>query len=241
MESGSCYPNPCGQHSICEIQYNRVVCSCQAGYYGKPPNCRPECVVSQDCSLDRACIRGKCVDPCLGTCGHGAICTMQQHKPVCSCPPGFTGNPFYICQEIPPGESIHHDLIRVFLMTYSFQSLLCFPVCPLPVGRMPFAVKNMANQFVSASLDSSMCLPIADRNASLIKIAIRIKCAEIKSVWIRVEIFAAWTLSARQRIICLFAPVRMDTPETLSKSAHPFHPVLMTHTKCDFSSLFLSF
>ena len=77
-----------------------MVCRCAPGYYGKPPHCRPECLVSSDCRSDQACIRQKCEDPCVGTCGAHATCQMVQHKPVCQCAPGYTGNPFLGCIKI---------------------------------------------------------------------------------------------------------------------------------------------
>ena len=101
----SCPSPQCGPNSVCEVLGPRVVCRCAPGYYGKPPHCRPECLVSSDCRSDQACIRQKCADPCVGTCGSHATCQMVQHKPVCQCQPGYTGNPFLGCikiQQPPP-------------------------------------------------------------------------------------------------------------------------------------------
>lgn len=78
----------------------REVCSCKEGFLGGPPNCRPECVIQQDCSLNLHCLRGKCVDPCINTCGENAQCQVVQHKPVCMCKDGTTGNPYKRCQLI---------------------------------------------------------------------------------------------------------------------------------------------
>ena len=46
-----CKPNPCGPYSICTVLGPRPVCECQAGYFGKPPNCQPECLKNSDCAL----------------------------------------------------------------------------------------------------------------------------------------------------------------------------------------------
>lgn len=73
------------------------MCSCVPGYIGSPPTCRPECVVSSECSLDRACVNQKCIDPCPGTCGLGALCQVVNHNPICSCPQRYTGDPFVRC------------------------------------------------------------------------------------------------------------------------------------------------
>ena len=64
--------------------------------------CRPECVVSSECSQDKACIENKCVDPCLNRqlCAVNARCQVVNHNPICSCPPGFTGDAFSSCNEI---------------------------------------------------------------------------------------------------------------------------------------------
>ena len=105
-----CKPNPCGPYSICTVLGPRPVCECQAGYFGKPPNCQPECLKNSDCALNKACINQKCQDPCPGVCGANALCQTVYHNPICSCPPGYNGDPFNYCQKIPSKE--HVFLIR---------------------------------------------------------------------------------------------------------------------------------
>ena len=100
----SCYPNPCGPYSICEILGPRPVCHCQPGYLGRPPNCRPECVLSSQCASNLACINEKCSDPCVGVCGINALCFVNNHNPICSCERGFEGDPFRECVRIPGRE-----------------------------------------------------------------------------------------------------------------------------------------
>lgn len=92
-----CKPSPCGPFSQCRVVNGHAVCSCQANYIGTPPSCKPECVVSTECPQDRACVNQKCVDPCPGTCGLNARCQVVNHNPICSCNPGFTGDPFTRC------------------------------------------------------------------------------------------------------------------------------------------------
>lgn len=70
-------------------------------YSGSPPGCRPECVVSSECPLNKACIKQKCTDPCPGTCGLNTQCSVINHSPICSCKSGFTGDPFTRCFPIP--------------------------------------------------------------------------------------------------------------------------------------------
>lgn len=39
----------------------------------------------------------KCKDPCPGTCGLNARCRVVNHNAICSCNPGFVGDPFVRC------------------------------------------------------------------------------------------------------------------------------------------------
>lgn len=92
-----CDPSPCGPYSICQVTANRAICTCQTGYIGAPPACRPECLISTECPMDKTCIEQKCQDPCFGSCGIGARCQVIKHNPICSCPPSLTGDPFVQC------------------------------------------------------------------------------------------------------------------------------------------------
>lgn len=65
-------------------------------YFG----CKPECVLNSDCQRNKACIRNKCSDPCIGTCGSDALCEVINHIPICSCPSGTSGDPFSYCTKI---------------------------------------------------------------------------------------------------------------------------------------------
>lgn len=107
-----CQPSPCGPYSQCREVNGHAVCSCNVGYVGSPPMCRPECIVSSECPQDKACVAQKCVDPCPGTCGINAICRVVNHNPICSCSPGFTGEPFTRCSKI--------ECMSVFLTLLSF-------------------------------------------------------------------------------------------------------------------------
>lgn len=94
-----CLPNPCGPNSICTPAPNKdsPICACQSTFEGSPPNCRRECTASEDCSFDKACINYKCKDPCPGSCGSQAICSVRLHTVMCSCEEGYTGDPFISC------------------------------------------------------------------------------------------------------------------------------------------------
>ena len=41
-----CIPSPCGGYADCRVINEQPACSCQVGYLGSPPNCRPECVMN---------------------------------------------------------------------------------------------------------------------------------------------------------------------------------------------------
>lgn len=92
-----CQPSPCGPNSQCREINNQAVCSCLPSYVGTPPGCRPECVVSSECSYDKTCTNQKCADPCPNTCGHNAKCRVNNHSPICYCMNGYTGDPFTRC------------------------------------------------------------------------------------------------------------------------------------------------
>lgn len=92
-----CYPSPCGPNAECREVNHRAVCSCAIGMLGAPPSCRPECVIHQDCTSNRACLANKCEDPCVGSCGFNAVCTTFNHRPVCDCIEGHVGDPYSSC------------------------------------------------------------------------------------------------------------------------------------------------
>lgn len=98
-----CQPSPCGPNAVCR---GNGECRCLPEYIGNPyESCRPECVLNDECPRDKACLRNKCRDPCPGTCGQNSRCDVINHIPVCSCPEGYTGDPFSNCRNIPQGTS----------------------------------------------------------------------------------------------------------------------------------------
>lgn len=119
-----CRPSPCGPYSECREVNNHAVCSCQKNYIGTPPACRPECTVSSECPLDKACMHQKCVDPCPGTCGLNARCNVINHNPICSCSPGFTGDPFVRC--LPEESKLH---CRLFPFSSPSEPIYLYPPC----------------------------------------------------------------------------------------------------------------
>lgn len=116
-----CNPTPCGPNSLCRAINGQAVCSCAPDYIGSPPNCRPECVVNNECQQNQACYKFKCTDPCPGTCGLGARCQVINHNPICSCPPGFTGDPFTRCTPLP-----RKSFFVIFHVYWSMKSLFLY-------------------------------------------------------------------------------------------------------------------
>lgn len=92
-----CRPNPCGSNAAC----NEGVCSCISDYIGNPyVSCHPACVLNTECPRNKACVRNKCTDPCVGICGREALCSVVNHIPMCDCPFGYTGNAYTACAKI---------------------------------------------------------------------------------------------------------------------------------------------
>ena len=124
-----CVPSPCGSYSQCRDIGGSPSCSCLSNYMGSPPNCKPECVINQECASNRACIQERCRDPCPGSCGSGAVCSVINHTPVCVCSPGYTGNPFTDCFPNPPPRKatksicLCWSLFSVTLRTYTYACL----------------------------------------------------------------------------------------------------------------------
>lgn len=96
-ERDPCEPSPCGPNAKCQAVGRSPACSCLPGYFGSPPNCRPECTINPECPSHLACVNQKCQDPCPGSCGANAECRVVNHAITCVCSPGYTGNPFVQC------------------------------------------------------------------------------------------------------------------------------------------------
>lgn len=103
----NCMPNPCGPHSQCKDLNGVPVCSCLENYVGRPPTCRPECMINAECPGNLACLGERCSDPCPGSCGFHANCAVVKHIPVCICDHGYTGDPFSGCSSIPCKSDIN--------------------------------------------------------------------------------------------------------------------------------------
>lgn len=112
--SDPCQPSPCGPNALCQVRGDSPACTCLPNYIGAPPNCRPECTINPECSSQLACINQKCDDPCAGSCGHNAQCSVVNHTPVCACIAGYTGDPFSGCAPVPGRVKRHSHLLAAW-------------------------------------------------------------------------------------------------------------------------------
>ncbi|XP_054290488.1 fibropellin-1-like [Macrosteles quadrilineatus] len=95
-----CIPSPCGVNTKCDVINNTPTCSCLPGYVGSPlSGCRHECESDYDCPASQSCQNFKCQSACAtGVCAPSANCVVQNHRAVCSCPPGHVGDPYVSCR-----------------------------------------------------------------------------------------------------------------------------------------------
>lgn len=93
------YNGPCGRGAICEVVAHVASCRCPPGTQGDPRRAcvSAVCQYNDDCNDNQICDRLNrvCQPACSDTsCAPGAICTAKLHQPICSCPPGYSGDPY---------------------------------------------------------------------------------------------------------------------------------------------------
>jgi len=144
-----CDSKPCGANAQCEESNGTVSCTCLPDHFGNAyKGCKPECDVNSYCPSHQACINSKCQDPCIGSCGLNAVCSVVNHTPVCSCPDGLAGNPFELCAPaaiahsgplpaLSPCEAVDNPECRIASDCPSHQACLtckCQDPCPGTCG-----------------------------------------------------------------------------------------------------------
>ena len=99
--------SPCVHPAVCRVvdtlPIRTMVCECPDGYITDDATggCRTlppivsGCERDDECSDPTACINAVCRDPCA--CGTNARCDIVDHRPVCTCLPGYYGNPEVAC------------------------------------------------------------------------------------------------------------------------------------------------
>lgn len=78
-----------------------------------------ECNSDNDCPNEKSCINLHCINPCnlRGACGENALCRAILHKPRCSCPQCYVGNPHHICRIDPKCDSTQETEVRAITCT----------------------------------------------------------------------------------------------------------------------------
>lgn len=138
IETNPCQPSPCGPNSVCRNVGGSPSCACLPEFNGSPPQCRPECTINPECLSSLACFNQKCIDPCPGSCGLGAQCSVINHIPVCTCLEGYTGDPFTQCviKPSPPPRKIN-NIVSFFQNTILLPlelEVVTDPCNPSPCG-----------------------------------------------------------------------------------------------------------
>ncbi|CAD6236853.1 GSCOCG00008264001-RA-CDS, partial [Cotesia congregata] len=97
----------CGRNAGCKSDNHKATCACDRGFFGDAYDdkmgCQPiECESHNDCSDEKICDSHKCRIACLAhnPCGQNAICSTNNHQQVCTCQPGYTGEPTRGCNLI---------------------------------------------------------------------------------------------------------------------------------------------
>lgn len=174
-----CRPNPCGANAEC----NDGVCTCISDYTGNPfVGCHPECILNTECPRNKACIRNRCEDPCVGMCGREALCSVNNHIPLCDCPYGYTGNAYIACAKIESMKNMkfifveyqtENDLKSNILEPPVIQEDHCYPS---PCGQNSHC-SNVNHQAVCSCLPGYYGTPPACRK----ECSINSDCVNTKS------------------------------------------------------------
>lgn len=149
-----CTVDSCGDNAECTPVNHGIECACRNGFIG---NAYIECTRLQGCRSDsecassEACVNGQCGSPCQ--CGISALCEVVNHRPICKCPNGYSGDPrigcnppLNACEPNPCGLNAMCELDR--------GNPICF--CPKGLTGNPF--KNCSTYFTLNILDISIKL-----------------------------------------------------------------------------------
>jgi hypothetical protein len=118
-----CTPSPCGPNSQCKVIGSQAACSCLPNYIGQSPNCRPECMIHPECPSNLACINERCKDPCVGSCGVNAVCSVRNHNAVCSCIVGYEGDPSSQCSLVLQSKTLS---LNIFISILNFTHVCSY-------------------------------------------------------------------------------------------------------------------
>lgn len=86
-----CEDVKCGEHSFCRAEGNEAYCVCDEGWTYDPKDVSLGCVDINECDESHG--------P-AGLCGINAICSNRENGFDCSCPAGFSGDPYKKCYDL---------------------------------------------------------------------------------------------------------------------------------------------
>jgi hypothetical protein len=91
--------SPCGRDAICEVVAHVPSCRCPPGTQGDPRRAciSAVCHYNEDCDNTQICNRLNrlCQPACTeDSCAPGASCVARDHRPICSCAPGLSGDAY---------------------------------------------------------------------------------------------------------------------------------------------------
>lgn len=93
----------CSRNAECIARNHQPECQCKQGFYSDGKVCRKiDCNSDSDCSSDKLCDNHVCKMVCLlgDPCGQHALCSAENHKQVCYCQPGYSGDPRVECKAL---------------------------------------------------------------------------------------------------------------------------------------------
>ena len=106
----------------------------------------PECRDNSECPPHTACINRQCLNPCavLDPCATNAYCRVQNHEPVCTCPPGYLGDPRVSCTK----RKFHYCTVPNFIWCdATLLNLYVMYVCSAFLQSGPLKV-NLMNKLL---------------------------------------------------------------------------------------------
>jgi hypothetical protein len=109
-----CLFETCGANAYCKAKSHKAICLCLENHKGDPYRaCNSyECLSDPDCPATLTCRQEKCVDPCQ--CAQNADCSPRNHKGICTCRTGYTGDPYGVaCVRSKSSIFLFADLINV--------------------------------------------------------------------------------------------------------------------------------
>lgn len=112
-----CVFEKCGINAQCSAKNHRAVCSCLPDFKPDPDpyiRCKQyECLSDPDCATTLACRNEKCVNPCQ--CAKFADCSARNHRGICTCFPGYEGDPYGVACT-PSKHMIGYNVLMIMLV-----------------------------------------------------------------------------------------------------------------------------